>query len=100
MVWLLNYFYFVPEKIDFISKLLNKKNNGLVESINDIRDKEFSGIKLSREEKTALGNFDKYRINILNAQKDDAEFHLRYRQIQVIANLSDWRAFIEPDFKP
>jgi hypothetical protein len=84
--------------MDLLSKLLSKKNTGLVTSINDLRDKEFSGIKLSTEEKFALGNFDRYRINLLNAQEDEDRFHHHYRQLQVIANLTDWREFLKDDF--
>lgn len=85
-------------KQDFLSILLNKKQSGLVESINDLRDKDFSGSKLSTEEKTALSNFDRYRINMLNQQIDEEKFHQRYRQLQVIANLSDWREFLKEEF--
>lgn len=83
---------------DFITKLLNKKTTGLVISINDIRDKEFSGIKLTAEERFALSNFDKYRIDVLNSQTEEEKFHYHYRQLQVIANLSDWREFLTKDF--
>lgn len=85
-------------KSDFLSRLLNKKTTGLSESINDLRDKEFSGIKLSTEERTALSNFDRYRIHVLNAQQDEEKFHYQYRQLQVIANLSDWREFLKEEF--
>ena len=85
-------------KSDFISKLLNKKSTGLVVSINDLRDKEFSGIKLSAEEKFALSNFDKYRISVLNSQTEEEKFHYQYRQLQVIANLSDWQEFLGEEF--
>ncbi len=85
-------------KTDFLSVLLNKKTTGLVVSINDLRDREFSGVKLNAEEKNALANFDKYRISVLNAQTDEQKFHYKYRQIQVIANLSDWREFLKEEF--
>lgn len=85
-------------KTELISKLINKKSTGLAISINDLRDKEFSGVKLSAEEKFALSNFDKYRINVLNSQEDEAKFHHHYRQLQVIANLSDWKEFLSEDF--
>ena len=68
------------------------------ESINDLRDKEFSGKALSAEEKFALANFDKYRLKVLNAQTDEEQFHLHYRQIQVISNLGDWREFLKDDY--
>jgi hypothetical protein len=83
---------------EFITKLLSKTNTGLITSINDIRDKEFSGVKLSAEERFALSNFDKYRINVLNSQTEEEKFHYHYRQLQVIANLSDWREFLTKDF--
>ena len=83
---------------DFLSALLNKKSTGLVTSINDLRDKEFSGIKLNASEKQALANFDHYRIHILNSQTEEENFHYKYRQIQVIANLSDWREFLKDEF--
>lgn len=84
--------------MDLISKLLNKKSTGLTISINDLREKEFSGVKLSSEEKFALSNFDRYRINLLNAQEDEEKFHYHYRQLQVIANLTDWKEFLKDEF--
>jgi hypothetical protein len=88
----------VENKTDFLSLLLNKKTTGLVTSINDLRDKEFSGIKLTADERLALSNFDRYRISVLNAQSDETKFHYQYRQLQVIANLSDWQEFLKNDF--
>lgn len=88
----------MENKTDFLSLLLNKKTTGLVVSINDLRDKEFSGVKLNLEERMALSNFDKYRINVLNSQSDEQKFHYQYRQLQVIANLSDWREFLKEEF--
>jgi hypothetical protein len=66
-------------------------------SINDLRDKEFSGEYLNGEERLALYNFDRFRIEELNAQPNDAAFHERYRQLQVMANLADWRDFLNID---
>lgn len=85
-------------KADFLSILLNKKTTSLVVSINDLRDREYSGIKLRADERQALSNFDKYRLRVLNSQDDDEQFHLKYRQIQVIANLSDWKEFLKEEF--
>lgn len=85
-------------KNEFIARLLNKKSAGLVTSINDLRDKEFSGVKLTAEEKFAISNFDRYRINVLNSQTEEEKFHYQYRQLQVIANLSDWREFLGEEF--
>lgn len=85
-------------KSDFIAALLNKKATGLAPSINDLRDKEFSGVRLTQEERLALANFDRYRIQVLNSQTDEEKFHHHYRQLQVIANLSDWKEFLSERF--
>ncbi len=85
-------------KTELLNKLLNKKAEGLVVSINDLRDKEFSGVRLTSEEKFALTNFDKYRLSILNAQENEEKFHFHYRQLQVIANLSNWKEFLSEEF--
>jgi hypothetical protein len=63
-------------------------------SINDLRDREFSGEPLSADEIKALRNFDKYRLDQLNNIQNDKEFHEKYRQIQVMANLGDWKDFL------
>jgi hypothetical protein len=83
---------------EFLSLLLNKKQRGIVISINDLRDKEFGGMRLSLEEKLALSNFDRYRLNVLNAESDEEAFHQKYKQMQVIANLCDWQEFLSGEF--
>lgn len=86
-------------KGDLLKKIFAKElGSSVVESINDLRDKEFSGNKLSPEERFALSNFDTYRLKILNAQENECDFHQQYRQLQVIANLSDWRDFLKEDY--
>ena len=85
-------------KNDIAKRFFTKQDIGGAESINDLRDKEFSGKSLTAEEKYALANFDKYRLNILNSQADEAQFHLHYRQIQVISNLGDWREFLKDEY--
>lgn len=67
-------------------------------SINDLRDKEFSGEKLSLKEKQALVNFDHYRIAELNKQSDDMQFHKRYAELQIMANLGDYEEFLKPEY--
>ena len=86
-------------KGDLFKKIFAKElGTGLATSINDLRDKEFSGIKLSPEERFALSNFDKYRITILNSQDHEDHFHHHYRQLQVIANLTDWHEFLKEEY--
>lgn len=86
-------------KGDLFKKIFAKElGTGVVESINDLRDKEFSGTKLSPEERFALSTFDNYRLKVLNAQENETVFHQQYRQLQVIANLSDWREFLKEEY--
>jgi hypothetical protein len=85
-------------KNDIAKRFFSKQDIGGAESINDLRDKEFSGKSLTAEEKFALANFDRYRLNILNSQENEEQFHLQYRQIQVISNLGDWREFLKDDY--
>lgn len=88
----------MDSKRDILSKLFSKTNKSLTNSINDLRDKEFSGKALSSEEKFALSNFDQYRIKVLNSQPSEEAFHEAYRKIQVIANLGDWHDFLDEKF--
>jgi len=88
----------VDSKRDILSKLFSNTTKSLTNSINDLRDKEFSGKNLSSEEKFALSNFDQYRIKVLNSQTSEEAFHETYRKIQVIANLGDWRDFLDEKF--
>lgn len=85
-------------KNDIATRFFTKKDLGSSESINDLRDKEFSGKTLSAEEKFALANFDRYRLAVLNAQENEEQFHLHYRQLQVISNLGDWREFLKDEY--
>ena len=79
---------------DILKKYFAKAEIGGAMSINDLRDREFNGEALTQEEQTALKNFDRYRIEQLNGISDDREFHERYRQLQVMANLGDWKDFL------
>lgn len=83
---------------DIVKRFFTKQDIGGVESINDLRDKEFSGKKLTADERFALANFDRYRLKILNAQENEEQFHAHYRQLQVISNLGDWREFLKEDY--
>ncbi|MCK6639613.1 MAG: hypothetical protein L6Q81_05960 [Bacteroidia bacterium] len=79
---------------DLLKKYFAKAEIGGTMSINDLRDREFNGEPLSADEQTALRNFDRYRIDQLNGITNDREFHERYRQLQVMANLGDWQDFL------
>ena len=76
---------------------LKTELTGIV-SINDLRYKEFNNIELNEEERVSLRNFDKFRIAELNKITSDEEFHKRYRELQVMANLGDFREFLKDDY--
>lgn len=82
---------------DLLKKYFAKTDIGGTVSINDLRDREFSGEPLSQDEVLALANFDHYRIEQLNAQTTDMAFHEHYRQLQVLANLANWKDFLNLD---
>lgn len=87
--------------------MVNQHNNidtsAFLISINDIRDKYFDGESLLEDEKTAMANYDKYRLEHLNGSEDEADFDHRYFQLQVMANLHPYTDFIHfeqiPDSK-
>ena len=80
-----------------LGKYSVKTDTGIA-SINDLREKEFNGEKLSLKEKQALVNFDRYRLKELNAISDDMEFHKRYRELQVQANLGEFEEFLKEKY--
>ena len=85
-------------KNNIVNFFSTKKSIDGTESINDLREKELSGNYLSEEELIALSNFEKYRLSILNSQKEEDNFHLHYRKLQVISNLGDWREFLKDEY--
>lgn len=88
----------MEKRTDILNKYFAKADiNGSL-SINDLREKEFNGEKLTQKEKQALMNFDAYRLSELNAQKDDMSFHKRYRELQVMANLGDYEEFLKEKY--
>ncbi len=81
-----------------LKQYFSKSSIGGTISINDLRDKEFNGELLSKEERQALSNFDKFRLAVLNAQTDDESFHKRYQELQVMANLDDYKEFLKEKY--
>lgn len=81
---------------DKIVNISNRKSliKGEV-SINDLRDLEYKGIELTPQQRLALKNFDRYRINQLNSQTTEQKFHKKYLQLQVMANLSPYEEFLK-----
>jgi len=66
-------------------------------SINDLMDRYFDDIPLTKEEAQALENFDRYRLQVLNEARNDSDFKLKYLKIQAMANLSSYQFFLQSD---
>lgn len=75
-------------------KTYSKSLIGAHTTINDLRDKEFRGEKLTEAEARAIRNFDKYRLEELNKQMTDENFQKMYRHFQVLANLGPYEDFL------
>ncbi|MFI5164391.1 MAG: hypothetical protein ACHQHP_03990 [Bacteroidia bacterium] len=74
------------------------ENSSEIISIGDLRDKEFRNETLTEEEAQALLNFDRFRLTELNKVKNDFDFNARYCQLQIIANLSDYKEFLKEEY--
>lgn len=85
-------------KEELLKKYFAKADIGGTVSINDLRDKDFNGEKLGAEERQALRNFDHYRLEELNKQENDMAFHECYRKLQVLANLADFKEFLDAGY--
>lgn len=68
-------------------------------TINDIREKEYKGDALTEEERKAIRNFEVYRLKVLNEQTSDEDFHKKYQQLQVLANLGSYTEFLKSKFE-
>ncbi len=88
----------MENRSNILNKYLTKSGISSTSSINDLREKEFSGEKLTAREKQALINFDRFRLDVLNAQTDDMAFHKRYQELQVMANLGDYEEFLKEKY--
>lgn len=83
---------------ELIDRAGNKSFVGETQSINDLREKEYGGEKLSKKEKLALKSFDKYRIAILNKQENEGAFHRKYFELQAMANLTPYEEFLKESY--
>lgn len=83
---------------DSRQRLMKTKTSILPVSINDLRDKYFSGQTLSKEEKLAMMNYDQYRINYLNESSDEDQFQKRYLELQAKANLTHYSEFLKEPY--
>ena len=74
------------------------KDAGETICINDLRDKEFNNEKMTEEEMQALLNFDRFRLTELNKVKDDFNFNARYCELQIMANIADYKEFLKEEY--
>lgn len=81
------------KKETFTRSGLRSKLN-LPVSIDDLREKEFSGKALSEEERRALENYDRFRVEYLEKAEDDDDFQRRYFQLRSWANLHSYQDFL------
>ena len=77
---------------------MKTKTTILTVTINDLRDKYFSGQILSKEEKLAMMNYDQYRVNYLNDSTDEDQFQKRYLELQAKANLTHYSEFLKEPY--
>ena len=66
--------------------------------INDLRDKEYRNENLSDEEMQALLNFDRFRLSELNKVKNDFDFNARFCELQIMANIADYKEFLKEEY--
>lgn len=89
--------------MDKLRKTTNQQNAGIYKkaflgdhvTINDLRDKEFRGERLTEEEQKAVRNFEVYRLQVLNQQENEVDFHKKYQQLQILANLGPYQEFLK-----
>lgn len=87
--------------LNAIKKLMQQRQGlaNSVISINDLREKDYSGYRLNEEEQRALNNYEKYRLNKLNDHVEDEKFNEVYQLLQVMANLRPWQDFLDSKFE-
>ena len=88
----------MENRSDIYKKYFANQNTGEEITINDVRDKEFRNEILSEEEALALLNFDRYRLSELSKIKNDLEFNARYCQLQILANIADYKEFLKEEY--
>lgn len=81
-----------------LNKIDHKVESIEIITINDLRDFDYSGQPLSHQQRLALKNFERYRIHELNQQLSEQDFHKRYTQIQVMANLYPFKEFLKEQY--
>jgi len=82
-----------------INKLVNsRRSTSNLLSINDLREKEYNGISLTKKEQVAITNYESYRLTELNKHLNDDSFNKVYQSLQVMANLTHWEEFLNDQY--
>jgi hypothetical protein len=84
---------------DILKKLFGSKDfltNRV--SINDLREKEYSGGVLSEKEKLAIFNYERFRLSELNKYVNSSKFNEVYQLLQIMANLRPWEDFLDEKY--
>jgi hypothetical protein len=79
--------------LNMSSQLINS-----VTSINDLMDKYYNNEVLIDIETEAIGRFNAYRIKYLNSQPNEEAFDQAYTKLQAMANLSDYKEFLNKEY--
>ena len=66
-----------------------------LKTIYDLREDYFDGFDLSTEQKKALKNFDKLRVDVLSHSANDVDFQEKYYDLQFKENTLDYRIFLD-----
>ncbi|MBI2968589.1 MAG: hypothetical protein HYY40_12365 [Bacteroidetes bacterium] len=69
-----------------------------ITSINDLKEMDENGRKLSNHQQDAILNYDRYRLYMLKTSKDDEEYRSRYELLQVMANLRQYDEFLNKKY--
>lgn len=85
-------------KENIVKKYISKSVIGGTVSINDLREMEYKDETLSPSQRLAIKNYDRYRITELNKQTSEENFHRRYFQLQVLANLAPYEEFLKENY--
>lgn len=75
-----------------------KKNASGTVCISNLREKEFRNEKLTEEEMQAILNFDRFKLSELNNVTSDFDFNARFCELQMIANVADYKEFLKEEY--
>lgn len=83
---------------EIYKNFFENKEAGETICINDLRDKEYKNEFLADEEMQAILNFDRFRLTELNKVKNDFDFNARYCELQIMANIADYKEFLKEEY--